>query len=151
MRWEDCQRAFYIDGSLRDIYIFQTSTDDWEKLLSFALALDQVIYYRIDGEIASLPKRATSIFNNREHTHTMSIDLTGVIVNCHFFMIEEIELDIDPREIKSQNELDIVIKFIKELGKCLKKDAIVTEENSPNDIWFKYISDEDKITFQIPN
>lgn len=44
---------------------------------------------------------------------------------------EEIELDLDPRQITESADADRVFEFITALGKRLRKEVHLTEENSP--------------------
>ena len=59
-------------------------------------------------------------------------------MHCHFFTTDEIELDLDPREVTSQGQLDAVLDFISNLGAALQRDVVLTEENSPEHVWFKF-------------
>ena len=61
----------------------------------------------------------------------MSINTNGVLINCHFFSEDEIEFDIDPKEVKSKSKADDVFEFMKNLSKILVKESILTGENSP--------------------
>ena len=58
MNWEQYQNEFEWDGSLRDVYIFKTSLDDWQKLLDFIRAGRYTFEYKIDGDAVALPERA---------------------------------------------------------------------------------------------
>ena len=70
-----------------------------------------------------------------------------LFANSHFFIEEEIELDVDPREVTTQQHMDSVLKFMAELGSILKHDVILTEENGPEHIWFEYEFDIDRIRY----
>ncbi|RTR26584.1 hypothetical protein EKG37_21180 [Robertmurraya yapensis] len=61
----------------------------------------------------------------------MSININGVLINCHFFSVDEIEFNIDPKEVKSKYEANAVFEFMKNLSKILDKESILTGENSP--------------------
>ncbi len=148
MEWKDCCSAFHIDGSLRDIYVQKTSIEDWENLLLFLLSLNVELKYDFNGKLAVFPSCVATIFNEKEHTHNLSIDLDGIILNCHFFIECEIEMDIDPKEIRSQKALNTILKFVSDLGKHLGKDVVITEENTRDAIWFKYVFEDDKCHFQ---
>lgn len=115
------------DGSLRDIYFTDTGLEHWEK---FLLSIQEFQYqYSFDGnaqEILSIE----AIFSNREGHHILSIYIGGVTVNCHFFVVEEIELDIDPREVKGQLEHEAILKFIETLAMAIDRPASLAPENS---------------------
>ena len=61
----------------------------------------------------------------------MKVDLGGPVANAHFHTSEEIELDLDPREIGSQASLDEVLDFCSKLSLALERDVAITEESDP--------------------
>ncbi len=124
-----------VDGSLRDIYVLNTVADDWDALLTLAKAHPHE--YRRDGVTQSLPGR-TYLFQDRDHSHLLSVLAGSVRINCHFFVPEEIELDIDPREITGPEEHLAVLQFIEGLAGATGKDAVVTPENTPDIMLLHY-------------
>jgi hypothetical protein len=117
-----------VDGSLRDAYVFSTAPADWDALLLQAQAYPHE--YTHDGVSRQLPA-ATTLFQDREHSHLLSVLAGSVRINCHFFTEEEIELDIDPKEIKGPTEHLAVLQFFEQLAQAIGKDTVVTLENSP--------------------
>ncbi len=139
LNWEQCKKDFEFDGTWRDIYILNTNSDDWNKFLKSLLNSKYETKFWIDGEVA---KEITSIQEALEiQNHAspyMLIDALGVQIACHFFTDEEIEFDIDPRQVSNQQDLDAVINFMIFLGDLLQKKAILTPENTPNLIVIDY-------------
>lgn len=123
------------DGSLRDIYIFDTVEKDWDAFLE--LARSQLHTYTLDGLAQPLPGR-TTVFQDREHSHLLSIQAGSVKINCHFFIPEEIELDIDPTEINGEEEHVAVLQFIEQISEATSRDVVVTQENSPDLVLLRY-------------
>jgi hypothetical protein len=134
MDWDECKAAFYVDGTLRDIYVHYTTDADWGKFLTYASSLKTSFYRR--GEPAQLPTQVSEIFE--EHSFFLVIELGKVSLKCHFFTVDEIELDIDPKEVTSQQELDAIIDVLVGIGKSLDKDVVLTDENCPDSKWFEY-------------
>ena len=151
MNWETCQQAFHADGSWRDIYIFDTNIEDWEKFFKFVQSYECELRYLRDSELELMPPNICTIFTDKEHSHSLSIDICDITLVAHFFLESEIELDINPSEIKSQLQLDRFIEFVSNLGRQLKKDVFITEESAETEIWFKYTAKNDNLTFQLPN
>lgn len=146
MDWKECKKAFYVDGSLRDIYVQNTTATDWGKFLDLVSSLKTASFR--DGEPDNLPTQVAEIFEGTgEASLLLQIDLGKVKLNCHFFTIDEIELDVDPKEVTSQQELDAVIDVLVDVGKSLNKDVILTDENSPNSRWFVYEYSTEKVKF----
>jgi len=114
------------DGSLRDVYFVGTSPAHWEKFVWFIQSYRHK--YTYDGRITPLPS-IESIFANREGSHLLSVVVCGVTINCHFFIPEEIEIDIEPREVKGRKEHDAILKFIASLSQTVGKPALLTPEN----------------------
>ena len=104
-------------------------------------------YFR-DGESAQIPSNAADALADRSCAHNLIIDVGGVGVCCHFFIEDEIELDIDPREVTSQAALDNVMNFMGSLGAYLARDVILTEENSPEYVWFRYSSGDGVVRYE---
>jgi hypothetical protein len=146
MSYQDCQNAFHTDGSLRDIYVQDVTIEDWEKFLTFVRNGGFSLRYFRDQELGLIPRSAAHILKDRSCAHNLVIDLGGVEVCCHFFIEDEIELDIDPREVASSDTKDRVLDFMRQLGANLDRDVILTEENSPEHVWFRYSSKSDVIT-----
>ncbi|ATG43679.1 hypothetical protein [Phaeobacter piscinae] len=135
--WQDCRGAFYVDGSLRDIYIQDTTAADWDVFLDAISS--KIITTFVDGEPHPLPKQASEIFErNGDTSFLLEVTLGQLKMNCHFFTEEEIELDIDPSEVTSQAELDAIIEVLSLLGSALGRDVILTDENMPTSIWIVF-------------
>lgn len=146
MDWDDCKRAFYVDGSLRDVYVANTTVADWDIFLELVSSLKTASF--INGEPEQIPTKAPEIFDkNGDVSFLLEIELGKVKLNCHFFTVDEIELDIDPKEVTSQQELDAVGDVLVEIGKSLNKDVVLTDENSPDSRWFLYESSTEKLKF----
>ncbi|WP_170770506.1 hypothetical protein [Ruegeria lacuscaerulensis] len=147
--WAECSVAFAADGTLRDIYVLGTTEADWQKFTDFAAKLDSSFY--CDGEQRKLPKHISSIFDsNREQLVLMKIETGCTTIHCHFFTESELELDDDPKHIVSQQGLNEISEFIIGLGKVLKKNVVLTEENAPAAVWLSYSAADKKIAFRHP-
>jgi hypothetical protein len=137
MEWQDCREAFYVDGSLRDIYVQDTTVDDWDLFLEAVSCLQTATF--VDGDPYPLPTQASEIFERSgETSFLLKIILGQVKMNCHFFTKEEIELDIDPSEVTAQAELDAIVEVLAIVGSALGKDVILTDENVSTSIWIVF-------------
>ena len=114
------------DGSLRDVYFVGTTLAHWKSFLTFIR--NSTNQYSFDGEATELPS-IDEIFGNREGSHLLSVAVSGVSINCHFFIAEEIELDIDPREVQGEKEHEAVLAFIASLSQEIGVPARITPEN----------------------
>ena len=101
--WKDIEWIFVPDGSLIDIYVQEVSISDWENIIdlinekyeanlgdtgeyndSKTIDKDYVIDYLTDK---------TGVKKSR----SASISLGKIRLNCHFFLEDQIEFDIDPK------------------------------------------------------
>ncbi len=95
--------------------------------------------FRLDGETASLPGDIADVFAMRTQKNpTLTVKLGTVTAAFHFFTEEVIECDIDPREVKSQIELDAVLAFLKRIGDALAKPVLLTPENRSESEFVRY-------------
>ncbi len=151
MKLEDFKEVFHWDGSWRDIYVSNTTLDDWDALFDLLRHFPCKLGLPVDVNQPPLPAKAIEIFSKDELSPSLSIDLGGVVIVAHFFEVTEMEFDIDPREISSQERLDWFIEFLVALGEKLQKDIRVTEENHPDEIWIRYTADTGKVSFELPD
>ncbi|PET42346.1 hypothetical protein CN514_22765 [Bacillus sp. AFS001701] len=128
---EVLDKVFFVDGSLRDIYVLDVNLDDWQKLIDWLCLSDWGIEFYIDGQ-----KNTNKITNvsklfeeKKDKSVLLSIDIKGVLINCHFFVEGELEFDLNPKEIKGLNEARSVFEFMSKLSNILGKEIILTEED----------------------
>lgn len=124
------ENVAYLDGSLRDIYIYDTTLEDWDKFL-------KIIRERYPFKTGDkpLPDTILNIISD-ECRDCLSIYIAdGVIANCHFYVAENftspIELDLDPRELLEVEAMRFCLEFMISLGDGLNKDVHITAENMP--------------------
>lgn len=82
-----------------------------------------IVIYK-DGQVTVYEETDVAHFFEEKDNHSilMSINTNGAFINCHFFSEDEIEFDIDPKEVKSKSEANAVFEFMKNLSKILDKD-----------------------------
>ena len=136
--WRQVERDFDWDGSLRDIYVRPAALEDW-SLVCRVLKKRPGVEFRLDGELAPFPEDIAHVFALRSTKSPMlSVKLGAVTAVFHFFTEDEVECDIDPREVKSQVELDGVLAFLKEIGDVVAKPVVLTPENCPESEIVRY-------------
>lgn len=74
----------------------------------------------------------------------------GILVVFHFFTPEEIECDIDPREVSGQASLDALLGFKRRLGDLTRKPAALTPENVPDEPIISYDPESSSFLSRIP-
>jgi hypothetical protein len=132
IRLADVPDVGRVDGSWRDIYVLGTSVADWDAVLGLVRAgrLGSATY-TLDTEPASGPESAAAAFAVREEASPMlSLDVEGLILNCHFFCDDVIEFDLNPAEL-SESNFAALMGWMRLIGSTLRRDVLLTEENAP--------------------
>ena len=126
-QFEDMPRLWEADGTLRDVYVLRTSLADWEAFL--ALASSYSCKHSFHGEPCPIPAAAEIFGGSSSSSHLLSISLGEVTANCHFFAARELELDIEPREVRGAEEHFQVLRFVERLSSVIGKPALISPEN----------------------
>ena len=127
--WQTCKSDFDGDGWWRDIYVLQTTIEDWRALCA-ALSAKYKFEFTIDGEAKSFPPSVDEVFEGRKDASALLQFRAGnILVTCHFFTPDEIEFDIDPREVTSQSDLDALSDLLRVIGNAVMKQVLLTLEN----------------------
>lgn len=142
----NCKEAFEFDGSLLDIYIHDTTLNDWQSFAKFIRFGKYNFSFATGDNSLSLPEDVQDVFNGEEAS-LLSISINGMQANCHFFGIEEIELDIDPREIESEEKFRDLMDFISSLGQALAKQVRITPENLPSRPLFLFMPESNEVKY----
>ena len=143
--WNDIKWIFEPDGSLRDIYVQDVTLSDWEKLIDFLNLNYNIIFgedekNQIDKDyVIKYLKDETGEMESK----SLKIDFNGVNFYCYFFLPDQIEFDIDPREIKTVTDFESIEKFMISISKTLKNQVTLTGENSPELPLFKIDFEKD--------
>jgi len=138
LNWDTVREEFAFDGSWRDIYAFQTDIADWQCMLdAIRSAGYKLVYFRNDQPTAIPAKAADTFPLPGDCDRRLSVWFSDVLATCHFFTVEEIEFDIDPREVKGQQELDALFEFMRLLAHAINKDVVLTPENMSEIVIFR--------------
>ena len=131
MNWTDIVSEFEWDGSWRDIYVVGTTVDDWQRVLDALKMLSPGPSFYINGDLAPVPVRVEDVFEQRAvSSFLLTLEVGGVGLKCHFFDDEEIEFDLDPREVKGPTEWKALSDFMRLLADWTGKVTTLTHENT---------------------
>ena len=127
--WENIKWIFKPDGSLRDIYVQNTSLNDWGNLIDLLNSEYSLNYFSENKIDKDKVYKYLEDETGEVECSTVSIELEKIKINCHFFMIEQIEFDIEPNEIKTQSDFEKILSFMTNVSSTLKKQITLTGEN----------------------
>ena len=137
--WNQIEKDLKADGSLRDIYFFDSTVEIWNSFIAAVLNSEFNFNFYKDGEACEIYTDFSNIFKERENTSLMlSVEKGGVSFNCHFFTEDEIELDISPKEVNGQPSLNIVLEFMAYFSKAIGLPCVLTYENMPQHVIIKF-------------
>ena len=138
--WAELKDAFKSDGSWRDIYVLETDLLAWERVLVWLRGLAGSGVARLEYEPDPLPETVATIMERHATTGggPLKIFASGLQINCHFFGEEEIEFDIDPREVKGPTEARVLLDLMRGLATVANGPVHLTEENLSDQRWLTY-------------
>ena len=139
--------AFFVDGTLRDIIVSNTTIENWQKFYDELRLGRYELSYKC-GDSSTLPTNVGKLLTGRglhDECPRLSVKLGSNALNCFFYGEEEIEFDLDPRDVRSEEELLQVTDFMRMLGKCLEKDVCLTEENAHDFELIRYRHEHDDL------
>lgn len=148
MEWRQIAPDFAFDGSWRDIYVLATTLSDWQVVLDRLRQFEPAPIYRVDGEARAIPDRAEEAFVSRTSAGVLlSFSIGKAVLNCHFFVVDEIEFDLDPREIGDSEQFEALVGFMRLLGKLTAKVVLLTPENVRERPILRYSPDVQEIVW----
>ena len=130
LTFADVVEAFEPDGSWRDLYAFETSEDHWRDFLGAVLRSKWPAKLVVNDRKSDQPDAAVGTLSDPDSTASLSIDVSGAILMCHFFTDIQIELDLVPAEFNKAN-FQSLVEFIALMANAITRNVYVTEENSP--------------------
>jgi hypothetical protein len=129
MQWSEVAESFSWDGSWRDIYVLGTDIRAWMRFLAAIPAWNLPYAYTENGERAPFPPTRIPFVGASELSALLELSVGGATLNCHFFTEDEIELDLDPREVCARRSAEDIVSFMSQLSELVQLPAVLTPEN----------------------
>jgi hypothetical protein len=150
MDWQKLkEKIYYLDGSFRDIYIHNTTKEDWIIWADFVNENYKTSFHTYGTEVRGNSVDLNKIFEYwkgaLDNCSTATVFIHSIQVNAHFFTEKEIENDITPKEFNSIEDHKNLLKYMSEVSKALNKRVELPPENNPEFILISVDSDEVKI------
>jgi hypothetical protein len=119
------------DGALRDFYIEGVNPAGWNRFIDAVPTIAEAYEFQVDGTRRDLPASFAEItLLQRGTSTTLSLQVGGKPVNCHFFSPSEIELDFWPSDYNSPESWGRLVGFFQQLVDLVGKRGIITHENA---------------------
>jgi hypothetical protein len=151
MDWQRIAGDFEPDGSLRDIYVFDTALSDWQRVLDALRTWEPSPNLTTGGRPAALPDDVADIFaQSRQQRTCLAVIVSGVLINCYFFHQHEIEFDLDPREVAGPEQLAGLRLFMSLLGQAARKPVVMTIENMREAVILRHVPHAHELEWVAP-
>ncbi|MFC8914936.1 hypothetical protein ACFT5C_04120 [Streptomyces sp. NPDC057116] len=130
--WDDVMWFFDpVDmGTLPDGFVPGASVEDWQAVLDLVGEQGWAFEYR-EGEAALPLPRAEVVLSrpaDAEQPYLLVWPAAGMLVIFRFHAAEEIDFDVDTREIQGQERLDAFCGFLRAVGRRLGKPVLIEHE-----------------------
>lgn len=150
MTWSQAAEDFSPDGSLRDIYVRHVSADDWERAYRWLIDTYPHVFTR-DGIQIESPPSVEFIWQDRAVAfNRLTLDVGELHVNCHFFQSDDLELDLRPEEVVSEERFVALTVLIEGLGRLVDKTVVLSYQNGRDDAVFVEFRPEDGLRYHKP-
>jgi hypothetical protein len=130
--WDDVRCFFDPDlmGSLPDVCVPGTSVRDWQAVLDLVVASGWRFRYREGGTVLPMP-RAEAVLSrpaDAECPELLVWPTADVLAIFRFSAADEIDFDVDLREIQGQERLDVFCGFLRAIGRRLGRPVLMDSE-----------------------
>lgn len=130
--WDEVKSFFDPDlmGQLPDVQIRGTSVDDWRKLLDLVQSSGWAWEYRLGQEPASLSSAVEVLTRlaDGEYQELHVYPAAGVLMIFRPFSVDQVDFDLDLRELQGQEGIDLLCGFLTVLGHRLGKSVLTCAE-----------------------
>ena len=149
--WEFLKNnVYYADGSLRDIYVRNTTKEDWILWAEVVNKNYKTSYFSGETGLTTDKIDIYDVFEYwdgvRDTISDGTVFLGDIIVKTYFGSPDEIENDITPTEINALEDHLMLIDYLETISKILNKRVVLTPENySPSYEFELIVVDEGKV------
>lgn len=146
MDWQSLKgKTFYWDGSWRDIYVPNTTKEDWRIWVDYVNENYKIDWFN-GKENANQNKIDFTVIleywnGNLDLCSTAKVFIDNIQINAHFFDDTEFENDIDPREFNSIQDHNKLTKYLTDLSRLFGKEVMLTPENEHETVLLKVSGD----------
>lgn len=130
--WDDVRWCFDpgLMGSLPDVYVLGASPEDWQSVLDLVVARRWTFQYCEGAAVLPLPTAAAVLSRpaDAECPELRVWPSADVQAIFRFYAANEIDFDVDLRELQGQERLNVFCGFLTAIGRCLGKAVLMDSE-----------------------
>jgi hypothetical protein len=116
-------------GIVFEIRAYGVTAGDYDILLPLLTERYPAVYSE-DGNPKDLPDHNTIVRRRNLTTPMLALNVIGVRVRCWFWGDNEIDLDLLPDDVDSEEKAEGVFGLMKTIAATLKKRVLLTAENA---------------------
>ncbi|MEU9139502.1 hypothetical protein AB0D33_26690 [Streptomyces sp. NPDC048404] len=130
--WDDVKSFFDLDlmGSLPDARVPNASVGDWQAVLDLVAEKGWTCQYS-EGETVLPVPRAEAVLSRAADAESPDLRVwptADVLAIFRFHADDEVDFDVDLRELQGQDRLDVLCGFLREIGRRLGKPVFMDPE-----------------------
>ncbi|SDI47737.1 hypothetical protein SAMN05192558_108167 [Actinokineospora alba] len=130
--WDEVRELFDPElGHLPDVYVSSTTSEDWQRVVDLVRTSGMSYQCREDGRSVDLPAHVGAILDRQDATMELWVwPAPEVLAIFRFSSVDEIDFDVDLRELQGQDRLDVLCGFLRAIGREVGKPVLVVAEGS---------------------
>ncbi|MFI5881920.1 hypothetical protein [Streptomyces sp. NPDC051554] len=130
--WDDVKCFFDPDstGSLPDVRVPNASMEDWQAVLDLVAEKGWKCQYSEGQTVLSVP-RAEVVLSRPTDAECPELRVwptVDVLAIFRFHAADEVDFDVDLRELQGQDRLDVLCDFFREIGRRLGRPVLMDPE-----------------------
>ncbi|MDX2931032.1 hypothetical protein [Streptomyces ipomoeae] len=131
--WDDVK--WFFDpvemGSLPDVFVPGTAVEDWQAVLDLIGERGWAFQYSEGETVLPLPRAEVVLSRpaDAEQPHLEVWPAPDVLAIFRFYAAEEIDFDVDLRQLQGQERLDVLCGFLTAIGRRLGKPVLMDRES----------------------
>jgi hypothetical protein len=127
--WDDVSCFFdpAAMGSLPDVRVPNASVEDWQAVLDLVAEKGWKCQYAEGGTVLPVP-RAQGVLSRPADAECPVWPSADVLAIFRFHADDEVDFDVDLRELQGQERLDVFCGFLREIGRRLGKPVLMDPE-----------------------
>ncbi|MGW3684536.1 hypothetical protein [Streptomyces prasinus] len=127
--WDDVKYFFDPDemGLLPDVRVPDASVEDWQAVLDLISSRGWKCQYS-EGDVVMPVPRAEAVLSRPADAECPNLRVwptADVLAIFRFHAAEEIDFDVDLRELQGQERLDVFCGFLRVIGRRLGKPVLI--------------------------
>ncbi|MFD9039843.1 hypothetical protein [Streptomyces bottropensis] len=132
LRWDDVKAFFDLEweGYLPDVWVTGTTVQDWQTVLDLIVSSGWRSEYSAGGVIMPLP-RAEEVFSRPADAGCADLwgwPVPDVLAIFRLESADEIGFDVDLRELRGQERLELLSGLLCAIGRRLGKPVVLMSE-----------------------